>query len=154
MLQQVCEFIHNYFIRDRKQGEFTIANGMSSPSDFLQEGQRFLIVGSVFSDGIYTFHSDGIYNDDDTLAAGLTDEDFAGSVCALAVPPAVTALSEEIANWVEANGDVINSPYNSESFGGYSYTKSTNGGNGTANVLSPWQSQFAGQLNRWRKVTF
>lgn len=154
MLQQICEHIHNYFIKERHESVHEIADGMISLP--LLEGQRFLIVGSVLNDGIYTYHDTGIKNDDDTEAAGLQDETFTGTICALAVPPAVIALSGEINTWVETYGETVNSPYQSESvIGVYSYTKAQTGGktNGNSKPIS-WTDVFADRLNRWRKVAF
>ena len=151
MLQQICEFIHNYFIKDDIESVHEIADGMISLP--LLDGQRFLIRGSVLNDGMYTYHDTGIKNDDDTEAAGLTDETWAGTIRALAVPPAVTALSSEIKAWVDQNSEIVNSPYTSESvLGVYSYTKAS-GGSGAGGAVS-WQDVFADRLNRWRKVSF
>ena len=152
MLQQVCEYLHNYFIKEPHCGSFSIADGMIS-LDFLKDGQRFWITNSDLNDGVYTYHADGIKNDDDTDAAGLSDEDFDGTICAMAVPPAVVALSGEINQWVEKYSDVVNSPYQQESFGGYSYTLSGEGHFGGGDQRVNWQSVFASQLNRWRKVS-
>ena len=151
MLQQICEYIHNYFIKTPYCGEYEIADGMISLP--LLDGQRFLIHGSALNDGVYTYHDTGIKNDDDTDLAGLQDETWAGTICALAVPPAVIALSAEVNAWVEANGAVVNSPYTSESvLGVYSYTKSS-GGTGAGGSVS-WQDVYKDKLNRWRKVAF
>ena len=150
MLQQICEYIHNYFIKEAHVGEYQIAGGMIN-LPFLIDGQRFWITNSVLNDGVYTYHANGIKNDDDTKVAGLKDETWAGTICALAVPPAVTALSAEIKAWVDANGEAVNSPYTSESvLGVYSYTKAS-GGSGAGGAVS-WQDVFGSQLNRWRKV--
>ena len=153
MLQEVMEFIHNYFIKSVQCGRYEISNGTIS-LPFLQEGQRFWITNSVFNDGVYTYRSSGIMNDDDNAAAGLTDETWAGTICALAVPPAVIALSEEISQWVAKYGEAMNSPYTSENvIGVYSYTKKQ-GGNGESGAdPSSWQGVFGSRLNRWRKVT-
>ena len=152
MLQQMLENIHNYFIKASHENSYEIVNGMIS-LPFLLEGQRFLISGSVLNDGVYTYHEDGIKNDDDTEAVGLKDETWAGTICALAVPPAVIALSSEINQWVAKNGEAVNSPYSSENvIGVYSYTKAT-GGSGAGGSVS-WQDVFGSQLNRWRKVAF
>lgn len=150
MLQQICEYIHNYFIKDCFKGAFEIADGMISLP--LLDGQRFLIHGSALNDGVYTYHDTGIKNDDDTDLAGLQDETWAGTICALAVPPAVIALSAEVNAWVAENGAIVNSPYSSESvLGVYSYTKASGtGAGGTAG----WQDIFRSRLNRWRKVSF
>ena len=152
MLQQVCEYIHNYFIKDAHVGNFVIADGMIS-LPFLKDGQKFWITNSDLNDGVYTYHADGIKNDDDTKAAGLKDEEWAGTICALAVPPAVSALSKEIEAWVEANGEAVKSPYTSESvLGVYSYTKASSGSGAGGSVT--WQDVYANELNRWRKVSF
>ena len=151
MLQQVCEFIHNYFIKDVYESIYDIADGMVSLP--LLDGQRFLISGSTLNDGMYTYHDTGIKDDDDSEAAGLHDETFAGTISALAVPPAVSELSGEIKTWVETNGESVNSPYQSENvIGVYSYTKAS-GGSGAGGSVT-WQDVYGNQLNRWRKVAF
>lgn len=151
MLQQVCEYIHNFFIKEARVGVYSIADGMIS-LDFLKDGQRFWIVGSDLNDGVYTYYADGITNDDDTEVAGLRAERFNGTICAMAVPPAVIALSGEIKSWVEKFGSIIDSPYQSESFNGYSYTKASLGAYGDAAGEPSWQSHFKSRLNPWRKV--
>ena len=154
MLQQVCENIHNYFIKDVFEGSFEIADGMISLP--LLDGQRFLIQGSVLNDGMYTYHTNGIKDDDDSVEVGLRDETFTGTVCCLAVPPAVIALSGEINEWVETYGEAVNSPYQSENvIGVYSYTKAqAGGGNGSDSSTVSWEDVYASSLNRWRKVAF
>lgn len=152
MLQQICENIHNYFIKDRINGTFVIADGTIS-LPFLLEGQRFLIEGSVLNDGVYTYHETGIKDDDDSEAVGLHDETWTGTICALAVPPAVTALSAEVKAWVEKYGSAVASPYSGETvIGVYAYTKGT-GGSGAGGAVT-WQDAFMDRLNRWRKVAF
>ena len=151
MLQKVCEHIHNYFIKDRFEGKFEVADGMISLP--LLDGQRFLIQGSALNDGVYTYHDTGIKNDDDSAVVGLRAETFTGTICALAVPPAVIALAGEIKSWVDTNGEVVNTPYTSESvLGVYSYTKAS-GGTGAGGTVS-WMDVYKEPLNRWRKVAF
>ena len=151
MLNQICEHIHNYFIQKRFGGTYTISDGRISLP--LLDGQRFLIQGSALNDGMYTYHDTGIKDDDDSKAVGLHDESWAGTICALAVPPAVTALSAEIKAWVDANQESQNSPYSSESvLGVYSYTKAS-GGHGAGGSVG-WMDVFADRLKRWRKVSF
>lgn len=153
MLQKVCEYIHNYFIKASQRGSYEITDGMIS-LPFLKDGQRFLIVGSDLNDGIYTYHADGIKDDDDAEVVGLRDESWIGTICALTVPPTVIALSGEIKAWVEKYSDVVNSPYTSENvIGVYSYTKGSRSGNGEEAPTS-WQDVFGSELNRWRKVAF
>lgn len=151
MLQQIMDHIHNKFIRSAHPGTYTIAEGTVSLS-FLKEGQRFWVVGSDLNDGVYTWHADGIKNDDDTAAVGLRPETFSGTICALAVPPAVLALAGEIQAWVAENGGTVDSPYTSESvIGVYTYTKSS-GGTGAGGAIS-WQDVFKSRLDAYRKVT-
>ena len=152
MLQQICEHIHNYFIKDRHNGTFEIADAAFS-LPFLLEGQRFLIEGSALNDGVYTYHIGEIWDDDNTEAVGLQDETWTGTICALAVPPAVIALSGEMKAWVDANGDRVNSPYSSENvIGVYSYTKAQ-GGSGAGGSITVFDA-FRDKLNLWRKVAF
>ena len=151
MLQQMMDYIHNYFIKTAKVGTYEISNGMIS-LDFVKDGQRFWITNSDLNDGVYTYHESGIKNDDDTEVVGLHDETWAGTICALAVPPAVIALSGEINEWVANNGEAVNSPYTSESVQGvYSYTKAS-GGTGAGGSVG-WQDVFANQLKAYRKVS-
>lgn len=155
MLQKVLEYIHNMFITAPNPGTYTIENGAISPSVALKDGQRIWIVGSDLNDGVYTYHESGIRNDDDTEAAGLRDETFSGSVCALSVPPTMIALAEEIKEWVEQYGKSINSPYTSESvIGVYSYTKQTVNRAGGGDHSVSWQDVFKTDLDRWRRLSF
>ena len=150
MLQTVCENLCNFFVRQRIEGQFEITGGTISLP--LLDGQRFLVQGSALNDGMYTYHSTGIKDDDDTRAVGMQDETFTGTICALAVPPAVIALSAEINAWVVANGEALASPYSGESvLGVYSYSKAM-GGHGAGGSVG-WMDIFADRLKRWRKVS-
>jgi hypothetical protein len=137
MLTDICQEIRNWFDRGlpKHYGEFNIVNGNIEELS-LVEGQYFRIIGSLFNDGV---HKVG-----DTL----TDEKFNGSVWEMAIPLAVVQLSAEIDEWTEKNKDAIASPYTSESFGGYSYSKAT-GSNGS---LLTWIDAFKTRLNAWRKI--
>lgn len=135
-LTNLCAEIRNYFETQKRFGTFTISGGSISPSNFLQSGQYYRIVGSVFNDGVHRHP-----------AHDLTDETFDGAVWAMAVPPAVVELLHKIDDFEK---DEANSPtaYTSESFGGYTYTKATD-----ANGLPVgWRSVFRSELNRWRKL--
>ena len=153
MLQEIMEYLNNYFVPiSAEEVEYTISGGVISPEFGAEEGDRFLICNSRRNDGVYTWHTDGIKNDDDESAAGLRDETFAGTIRVCSVPPALLALSGEISQWVETYGAKLSSPLASESFNGYSYTlKSGNGGSGGAGPLT-WQDQFGNRLKRWRRL--
>lgn len=151
MLQECLEYINNYFVpRSAVQKTYTISGGVITPDFGAEEGDRFLICMSRRNDGVYTWHADGIKNDDDKKAAGLQDETFAGTIRVMSVPPAVIALSGEISQWVENNSAVLSSPMASESFNGYSYTLKTGGGTGGSGPLS-WRDIFGKRLERWRR---
>ena len=153
MLQQICENIHNYFIQSPNPGTYTISSGTISPLPGLLEGQRIWIVGSALNDGVYTYHHAGITNDDETESANLADETFEGSVCALAIPRELIALSKEISDWNSQYAEELSKPYRSESvIGVYSYEMKGGGGSYGAGVIN-WESQFKDRLKRWRKVS-
>ena len=152
MLQQVLQSIHNYFIKAPHPGTWTIgADGMPQGINFLLDGQRFWIVGSDLNDGIYTWHPEGIANDDDIAAAPLAPETFSGSICVLKIPPEILAITEEISAWQTKHADTVESPYTSENvIGVYSYTKAT-GGSGAGGAVT-WKDVFDDRLKPWRKV--
>lgn len=141
MLTEICAEIRNYFLAESSgsihSGTFVIANGSIMPLDFLKDGQYFRIVGSAFNDGVYKYPT-----------SELTDEAFVGSVWAMNVPPAFIALADEIKAYCESDSGKP-SPYTSESFGGYSYTKATDN-NG---VPLSWQKAFASRLNKYRRIS-
>lgn len=157
MLQRVMEYLNNYFVQKTTAGfpvgqigTFTVTDGALS-LDFAAEGQRILIRGSAMHDGVYTWHTNRLANDDDTGAAGISDGDFHAEVCALAVPPALLALVSEMREWESSNAEAVNSPYQSESvIGVYSYTKAAGAEDAGGDVTL---AHFAGRMKRWKKVS-
>lgn len=149
MLTDLCQELRNWFDVKRYFGTFTIEGGQLI-TDELQGGQYFRIIGSVFNDGVHKYEP--------TIASGevLHDEMFEGAVWAMAVPPTVVALSKKISEWQAKYGNADSaalSPYQSESFGGYSYSKGGGSGSGSGGSSVPtWKSVFADELNRWRKI--
>ena len=153
-MTDLCQELKNWFDRGQKKikGEFVIVNNavFLKNGDILKplsecgmlDGQYYRVIGSVFADGVHK------YGD---LQDSLRDETFSGAVWFMAVPPAVVSLNTEIDAWVDKYGEVVNSPYTSESFSGYSYTKgggvSASGGNGNT-----WQNTYKSRLNKWRKI--
>ena len=143
MIGQMCAECKNYFIQknvDIHYGYYTISEGSIMPVSFLLNGQYYRIVGSVLNDGVYK------HGTDDTE---LQDEEFYGAVWSMRVPKDFIELSEEIEAWQTANADTLNSPYTSESFGGYSYTKAS-GENGNGSFT--WKDQFKSKLDRYRRL--
>lgn len=141
MLEELMRECRNWFVAPNgvHLGTFTIKDGSIS-LPFLVSGQYFRIIGSVFNDGVHQYG-----------AAELADETFDGAVWALLVPPAFLALSDEIQSWRNQYENAANSPFQSESFAGYSYTKSSTNGNSGGSVMG-WQGVFASRLNKWRKL--
>ena len=80
----------------------------------------------------------------------LRNETYTGIVTEICVPPEVLAILEEINTWQEKNAEAVQSPYQSESFGGYSYTKAS-GSSGSGESTS-WKTVFAPRLRIWRKI--
>ena len=139
MLEQVLMHLKNWFLVPGgiHEGTYTIEDGgIALP--FLANGQYFRICGSVFNDGLHQYP-----------ASDLKAETFDGTVWALAVPQAVIDLAEEIEAWETKNGAEANGPYQSESFGGYSYSKATDSASGG---VVTWQTAFRSRLNAWRKL--
>ena len=155
MLTELCAYLKNWFDIDeyhrklpRMEGEFTISGGkLADLEDLLIPGQYFYIYGSYFNDGVHE------YTDELTLK----DETFTGLVQSMKIDPDLVALSAEIEAWQAKYGGLDSaamSPFNSESFGGYSYSKSSGNsseGGGTGSAADP-KSVFKSRLNRWKKL--
>ena len=138
MLTEICAELRNWFVVPNGVHiqTYTISGGSIATLDFLQEGQYFRIIGSVFNDGVYQYP-----------ASDLTDEVFNGAVWSMAVPPAVIDLAAEIEEYNKSDAGKA-SPFTSESFGGYAYTKATDENGAPIS----WQKAFANRLNQWRKL--
>lgn len=146
-LTGLCREVNNFFEYCKYTGRFKIIGGSIDLSEMvadgsIQPGQYFRIQGSVFNDGVHQYP-----------ASELKDEVFIGAVTAMAIPADFLALLDEINAWLEVyeNDKQANSPYQSESFGGYSYSKAGSG-TGDSNDASTWMGHFKGKLNKWRKL--
>ena len=145
MLTNLCQELKNWFDRYQPMviGKFKIEEGKITSESFLQvvqENQYFRIRGSVFNNGVHQYTPD----------LALTDEEFDGVISLMAIPKEVIDLAAEIDAWNQKYGEAVLSPFTSESFGGYSYSKGANA-SGSGQGVS-WQSAFASKLNRWRKI--
>ena len=143
MLSVICDYLKNWFNYNQPKyfGKFTISGGQLNISADIQTNQYYRIVGSVFNDGIYKRGSES-----------LQDEEFEGAVWLMAVPKDVIDLCAEIKAWQTKYGNIDSeamSPFQSESFGGYSYSKAS-GGN--ASSVPTWQGVFADRLRRYQKI--
>ena len=136
IITEICAELRNWFVVPNGVHiqTYTISGGSIAPLDFLQEGQYFRIIGSVFNDGVHQYP-----------ASDLTDETFHGAVWAMSLPPDLIALSAKIQNYIEQNPA---SGFSSESFGGYSYTRAT----ASDGSVATWRDVFRKDLNRYRKL--
>lgn len=142
MLSELCRYLNNWFDGERLFGSFSIADG-NLVTDKLQNGQYFRIIGSVFNDGVYQYP-----------AEDLKDETYEGAVWVLKIPPEVLAISDEIDAWKTkylAGDSAALSPFTSESFGGYSYSKGSTSDGKSAGGDWTQVSGFTSRLEGWRK---
>jgi len=149
MLTEICAEIKNFFTYevDKHIGDFSIVGGVITPPIVIST-DYIRIVGSRKNDGV---HKKG------TNEFGLVDEGkFHGAIWVMSPPAEFLALVKEIEDWQKKYGGVDSqamSPYNSESFGGYSYSKSgaSSSAQGNSGGIS-WQSTFAKRLNIYRRI--
>lgn len=141
MLADVCKQLNNWFDYKRIFGTFTVSNG-TLIVEGAQDGQYIRICDSIFNDGVYQYP-----------VSGLHDETFDGVIWLMAVPDEVVRLSAEIDDWIDKYADLLQSPFQSESFGGYSYSKGA-GTNvtGENQTGTTWSDIFADRLRRWQKI--
>lgn len=158
MITELCQELRNWFDRGlpKYYGKFSIhdadiffVNSDGTETSLSQldlaGNQYFRICGSVFNNGVHKYTH--------TELAALTTEQFNdGAVWLMAIPPAVILLANKISDWQAKYGEASSSPFNSESFGGYSYSKSAGTSGAGGNGGSTWQSAFRSDLNKWRKL--
>lgn len=147
MLEELMRYVNNRFDRDgmgypygSAEGEFTIQGGTLEVGNLLN-GQYFWVEGSVLNDGLH------MYPD-----LNMQDETFTGRIVFLIVPNSVVDLAAEIDSWLESNAVQLSGPYESESFGGYSYKLATGNAQGNENPASAWQVKFGSRLRPYRKL--
>ena len=149
LMDEICAYLHNWFVKKPDgvhRDTFNISDGVID-ADFLKTGEYFRIKGSLFNDGVYIYPADG-----------LQDEEFAGEVWEMAVPPALLAIMTDIQTWEAKYGGVesVNySPFVSESFNNYSYSKGSrsNGNSSASGTPTTWQDVFGNRLSRWRRLS-
>ena len=148
MLTEICAEIKNYFSYecDRHIGDFAIIDGHVTPS-FDIPTDYIRIVGSHLNDGVHKV------SDNDLVDEGK----FHGAIWVMSPPKDFLALADEIKSWQDANGradSTAMSPFQSESFGGYSYSKGSGGSSSASGASSvpTWQSQYASRLKIYRRI--
>ena len=143
VLTELCGYLNNYFPREKKAVKLAIVNGTFT-ADFLQRGQYFRIVGSLFNDGVHKYP-----------ATHLHDEVFEGFIWSMAVPATVVDLASDIKEWQTKYGSVDSeamSPFTSESFGNYSYSKGSASASSETGNPNSWQTAFASRLSPFRRL--
>lgn len=147
MLDEICAEIKNYFCyyADRHIDDWTISDGVITPSITIPT-DYIRIVGSRKNDGVYKVSS-----------MQLQDETFHGAIWIMSPPKDFLTLVSEIESWQAVNGtadSVAMSPFNSETLGAYSYSKSgiARGNNQSATPNVTWKDVYATRLNRFRRV--
>lgn len=142
MLEIICKEINNFFVADsdRYIGEYSVVDGQVVPSISIQEGQYYRIVGSAFNEGVY-IRGQEVLRD---------EKQFHGAIWLMRPPKAFLQLVQDIEAYEEKYGEILLSPYTSENFAGYGYTKPTGGSNGSGG--GGWQSAFASRLKMYRRM--
>ena len=156
MLTEICQYLKNWFNRRPQGGDMPKYSGSVTISDgeitfdgggfTLAEGQYFRIMGSLFNDGVHKY-----LDPEDKLK----DEAFDGVVWSMAVPPEVEALAADISAWMEQYGTAASeamSPFASESFGGYSYTKASGVSSNGSTKQPSWMDAYAARLAIYKKL--
>lgn len=151
MLNAICAEIKNYFTfeKDKHFGDWAVVDGAIAPlfdipTDYIR------IVGSHKNDGVHKRNEHGVFE--------LVDEgEFHGAIWVMSPPADFLALVAEMEQAQEKFGGVDSeamSPFNSESFGGYSYSKSSGGsasGSGTSTGYDVF-AVYASRLNIYRRI--
>lgn len=141
-LNMICAYLNNWFWREKMQGNFTIEDGVI-PVDSLKDGQYFRIIGSIFNEGIHLYPT-----------SDLKDEEFEGQIWSMVIPQDIIDLASDLHEWLAkygtAGSDAM-SPYTSESFNGYSYSKST-GADASGAGANGWQNVYAPRLLPYRRL--
>lgn len=153
-LSRLCKYLKNYFNRGQYMynGTIVIQDGdiqNTKFSDYIMDGQYYAIFGSVFNDGVHKYEAS-------LSSQGLIDETvYGGTLELMAIPQEVIELAGNIEAWITqyCGADSANmSPFSSESFGGYSYSKGAGSASSGGSTSVSWQDAFAADLRPWRKI--
>ena len=147
MLTEICQYLRNWFDRTSDgtrlptwTGDIEIANGeLVGFADRLLPGQYFRILDSKLNNGVWQYGVDF-----------LKDETFSGTVQEMAVPEVVVQAAESWKAYREKYGEVLDSPFSSENYFGYSWTKDSKAVNGSSGSGIP--DSIASMLAPWRKI--
>lgn len=145
MLTEICAYLKNYFEYEKHIGDIVVNSNTitcNGETIALEEGQYF----ALFRDR----NPIGVFKQGDTLK----DRTFHGAVWLMDLPEGVIKADAWAEAWMLSNGGAdseANSAYQSESFGGYSYSKGSNSsGKVGASIFD--NAQFAAMLSPYRKI--
>ena len=146
MLNEVCAEIRNYFTyrSDILIGDYKIEDGVISPSIDFKGCEYIRIIGSRKNNGVHKL-SDNDLEDEGT---------FHGSIWRMSPPKDFLLLVKDIEEKKKKNGTLDSaamSPFQSESFGGYSYSKSS-GNSSDGAYDNSWKAPFASRLKMYRRI--
>lgn len=145
-ISNYCADCKNYFLKngsaDVHAGIYTIENGVISNTDFLIDKQFFAIKGSKLNDGVY-------YNTPEGREM-LLDETFKGAIWDMSVPPAFLEFCESAEAYKAKYNELgLNfTGFQSESFGGYSYSLPA----GAPEFMVQWLDRLNKSYRRWRRI--
>lgn len=145
-ISNYCADCKNYFLKngsaDVHAGIYTIENGVISNTDFLIDKQFFAIKGSKLNDGVY-------YNTPEGCGM-LLDETFKGAIWDMSVPPAFLEFCESAEAYKAKYNELGLSftGFQSESFGGYSYSLPA----GAPEFMVQWLDRLNKSYRRWRRI--
>lgn len=145
-ISNYCADCKNYFLKngsaDVHTGIFAIENGVISNTDFLIDKQFFAIKGSKLNDGVY-------YNTPEGRGM-LLDETFKGAIWDMSVPPAFLEFCESAEAYKAKYNELglTFTGFQSESFGGYSYSLPA----GAPEFMVQWLDRLNKSYRRWRRI--
>lgn len=118
MLSRICVYLKNYFETERIIGDVVISDGVITVDGVeveLADGEYFALFHEHYAYGVFQNGADYV-----------EDNSFRGAVWRMDVPDSILDAMKWALEWEAKNGnpdDNANSAFNSESFGGYTYTK-------------------------------
>ncbi len=141
-METLMAHLNNYFYKTGERGEFELIDGRVNVCGRYSVGQYIKIEDSNGVDGVYKVKT--IEGNTLTLDEPL-NEVFEGVIYGLAVP---TSFVELVGRISEFKSKYQDTPYTSESFGGYSYSKAQ-GRNGKP---VSWCDVFDNELRPYKRL--
>ena len=153
LLNEVCAEIRNYFTyrNDILIGDYKIEGGVIAPLIDYKGCEYIRIIGSRKNNGVHKLNEEtGLFD--------LEDEDtFHGSIWRMSPPKDFLLLVGDIEKWQKKYGGIESenmSPFQSESFGGYAYSKSSRSTAMSSSSGTPtsWVDAFSSRLKMYRRI--